>query len=318
MATSGSTDYSINREQIFQESLEILNVYDPVSTLSYEDMFSCARTLNMMLKAWEADGLQLWMQKEVALFLEQDKIKYSLGTSGDHATESFTETAVKVAGIATATALDVDSTTGMTAADYIGVELDDTTMHWTTIASVTDSDTVVLTDALPSAAAVDNVVRFYTTKIPKPLRIMDEPVYYTYSSAAERTLDVVSRQEYWNLGKKTQEGAVNLLYFDPRRDDSELRVFNSPDSSLDYLKMVVHFPFEDMDAQANTPDFPQYWYEAVVWNLAVRLMYKFGGAVTQDRRREIRSLAKEFKEDALNFDTEDNSIFFQPTKAFRG
>ena len=317
MATSGSTDYSINREQIFQEALEILNVYDPISTLSSEDMFSCARTLNMMLKAWTSDGLQLWAQKEVALFLAKDQITYTLGASGDHWAETYAKTAVATAGVALDTTVVVDDTTGMTAADYVGVELDDGTMHWTTVSSVTNATDFVLTVALPSAAAVDSVVRYYTNKMPKPFRIMKDPVRYLEATGSEIPLIMVDRARYWNLGNKTTVGAVNQLYFDPRRDVSELTVYPSPDSSVDYLKLVAHFAFEDMDNQADDLDFPQYWYESVVWNLSVRLMYKFGGAVTQDRRREIRSIAKTMKEDALNFDTEDNSIFFQPQRANR-
>lgn len=311
MAVSGSTNYSINRDTIIEEAMEILNVYDPVSTLSAEDVNSCSRSLNLMLKALQNEGLNLWMMKEVHLFMEADKIKYTLSTSGDHATESHTETAVKVAGVATDTSLDVDSTTGMTAADYIGVELDDGTMHWTTVSSVTDSDTVVLTDALPSAAAIDNVVYFYTTKIPKPLAITNA-FLREHSSSNDVELDIISREEYWNLGTKTTEGTVTQIYFDPRRDDSEVRVYAEPTDVTDYLVLICQFPFDDMDAAANTPDFPQEWFETVVWNLAVRLMYKFGGAVTRDRRQEIRSIAKEMLNNSLAFDAEKTSIFFQP------
>ena len=51
MATSGSYDFSIDRDTLIKEALEILNAYDPVSTPSANEIFSCSRTLNMMLKA---------------------------------------------------------------------------------------------------------------------------------------------------------------------------------------------------------------------------------------------------------------------------
>ena len=311
MATSGSYDYTLNREQLFQESLEILNVYDPISTLSYEDMFSCARTLNIMLKAWQADGLQLWVQKDCVLFLTKDKLKYTLSSTDDHATESHTETAVLTAAVASDTTIYVDSTSGMAIGDYVGIELDSGAMHWDTVAGITDGTTFDINTGVPSAAAADNVVYFYTTRMPQPLRI-EEANLYDQSTEDETDLQIVSRDEYWKLGKKTVSGIVNQLFFDPKQDETIIKLYMKPNTSTDYIKMVCHMPFEDMDTQANDLAFPQYWYEAVVWGLASRLMYKFGGAVTQDRRREIKGMAYEFKESALNFDTEDTSIFFQP------
>lgn len=67
-------------------------------------------------------------------------------------------TQMRVAAIALATTMEVDSTTGMLAGDKVGIELDDDTIHWTTIASVTDGDTFELTDGIPAggAAAIDN------------------------------------------------------------------------------------------------------------------------------------------------------------------
>jgi len=52
----------------------------------------------------------------------------------------------------------VDSTAGMVAGDIIGVYQDDGTIHWTTISSVTDAATLVLTTGLASAAATTNRV----------------------------------------------------------------------------------------------------------------------------------------------------------------
>lgn len=79
------------------------------------------------------------------------------------------DTRVRVAAAASDTTLEVDSTTGMLAGDVIGVELDSDIvsveggyreMHWTTIASITDGDTLVLTAGIPalkSAAIGRNV-----------------------------------------------------------------------------------------------------------------------------------------------------------------
>jgi len=69
------------------------------------------------------------------------------------------KTEMRVAAVVTATTMEVDSTTGMTAGDIIGVELDNGTWHWTTIDGVTDGDTVELTAGLAGdGAAINNDV----------------------------------------------------------------------------------------------------------------------------------------------------------------
>ena len=66
---------------------------------------------------------------------------------------------MRAAAVVTATTMEVDDTTGMTAGDIIGVELDNGTWHWTTIDGVTDGDTVELTAGLAGdGAAIDNDV----------------------------------------------------------------------------------------------------------------------------------------------------------------
>ncbi len=92
----------------------------------------------------------------------------SNATHGWKAT-SRVDTTMRVAAVAGDTILEVVATAGMTAGDVIGVELDDYALnsanrirniHWTTIASITDGDTLVLTVAIPvgKAAAIGRMI----------------------------------------------------------------------------------------------------------------------------------------------------------------
>ena len=67
-------------------------------------------------------------------------------------------TALSVAAVAGDTSITVDATTSMTAGDRVRVMLDNTDSHLTTIASVTDGTHLVLTAAMPGAAAIDKAV----------------------------------------------------------------------------------------------------------------------------------------------------------------
>lgn len=69
-------------------------------------------------------------------------------------------TQMRVAAIALATTMEVDSTAGMEDGDRIGIRLDSDAIHWTTIDSITDADTLELSDGIPAAqtVAIDNNV----------------------------------------------------------------------------------------------------------------------------------------------------------------
>lgn len=308
MTTSGSVDFNPNKNQAIKEAYELIGIGMEGESLSAEDYSSASRTLNIMLKAWQSDGLQLWAQKRATVFLEKGKREYSLGPSGDHATHSYTETAIKVAASATDTAIDVDSTSGMSAAGYIGIVLDDGTIHWTTIASVTDSDTVVIDDGLASAAAVDNAVYFYTTKMHRPLRIIE--AYRRDSSNQDTQVMKISQEEYAMLGDKMSSGPPVNLFYKPTLVNGTLKVFPAPDDVTDSLEIIYHRPFEDMDSTTDTLDFPQYWLEAITYGLAVRLGDKNG--TSENRMSRLEAKAERAKFDAMGFDVEDASLLLAP------
>jgi len=54
MATSGSIDFATTRDDIITEALEQLGVLGEGESPSAAQLTSCSRTLNMMLKAWQA------------------------------------------------------------------------------------------------------------------------------------------------------------------------------------------------------------------------------------------------------------------------
>lgn len=308
MALSGSFDYTLNRDQLIKNSLVDAQIINDTQTPSATMIVYCADSLNRMIKAWQMDGLYLWVHNEVTLFLVTDQIKYLLGPSGDHATESYVETAIRIAAVSGATTLEVDSTTGITAADYIGVEQDDGTMKWTTVSSVTDSDTLVLSAALAAAAAVDNVVFAYTTKIQRPLRITS--AHYRTHAGNDRDLNIVARKDYWDISEKTSEGTPNSVLFIPTLTNSELRIWQEPTEVTDIIKLICQVPFDDMDAASNNFRFPVEALDAIHWNLSYRLAV--GYRSPPDVRQSLKEMARDSKRQLLDFDAEIGPTYIQP------
>ena len=71
------------------------------------------------------------------------------------------DTQFRVAGVATDTILEVDSTTGMVAGDIVGIVVDDGSIDWTDIDTVDDSDTMTVSDGLSDACAINNNIYTY-------------------------------------------------------------------------------------------------------------------------------------------------------------
>jgi len=72
-------------------------------------------------------------------------------------------TTVKTNAAASAKTIDVTTSTGMAVGDAVAITLDDADVHWDIIASVTDSDTIVITTGIPSIASAANVVKSYNS-----------------------------------------------------------------------------------------------------------------------------------------------------------
>jgi len=312
MATSGTTSFASNRNQLLTDALIDAGIVAVGVTPESDIMAFAARKLNMMLKAWQADAMQLWKLRETTLFLEYNDNSYQLGGTGQHSTESFTTTTIATAAVAADTSIVVDSTTGMTAADYVGVELDDGSMHWTTVASVTNSTTFVLTTAIPTGdtVAVDNTVYFYTTKAPRPLAIMDLVVRNESNEDVPATL--ISREEYYAFGDKTTTGTPTQFFFNPSLTNSTLKVYPTPSDGKHRLVYTGQYSIEDMTSANDSFDFPQEWQLAVQLNLAVLLTPSY--ATNTAEFKKLKLLADEEKKRVMGWDKEQTSMYIQPAK----
>jgi hypothetical protein len=305
MATSGI--YSFNRTaiQIITEAMELIGEYQAGETLTAEDTTSCLASLNMMIKAWQAEGIGLWTKRDAALLLGYEEYSYDIGPTGDNVTlvSDLVKTEIATAASSTDLTITVDDDDGVSNGDYIGVELDDGTVQWTTVNGVPAANVITLTAALTDDVAVDNHVYAYTSKLQRPLEIAD--VRLRNASDYERPLIIKSRQEYMALPNKADTGAANIVYYDPQRTNGKLYVWPACNNVQEYIKFTAKIPFEDFDATTNDPDFPQEWLLPLAWNLAILIAPKFG--VELATKFELKALG--FKQAVSDFDREDASIF---------
>lgn len=77
MATSGSTDFSMNSREVITSAFINAKIYSPGETITAEDMASGQEALNLMLKTWGAKE-HLWIVSEGSVALVAGQATYSV------------------------------------------------------------------------------------------------------------------------------------------------------------------------------------------------------------------------------------------------
>lgn len=314
MATSGSTDFSLNRNEICTAALRKTGRFQAGTTPANEDMADTVQALNVLVKSWMGQEIGLWLNQEFVLFLTDGTQKYTLGPSGSRAIPSkhITTTALSTAGVATDLTLEVDSTSGMTAGDKIGILLDDNTIDWDVIDSVTDADTVVITTGLTGAAAVDNAIYSYTGTniISRPTELIEMRCRIAGTTERDVPVDLISRDEYMALANKSTTGStITQVYFDNQIVNADLYVWPTINTEANRLVGTTRRLVEDFDSVNNDMDFPPEWTRALIWNVADEVKIEYG--VDLVTSKEIERKADKFFKEMKFFDRENTSVFIE-------
>lgn len=85
MATSGSTDFSVSRDDIIKYALLTVQAIGQGDTPNSTQLTDCSAMLNMIVKAWQADGMPLWAIKQTSFALTANS-SYTIGTGQTIAT----------------------------------------------------------------------------------------------------------------------------------------------------------------------------------------------------------------------------------------
>lgn len=319
MTTSNSTDYSQSRDNLISTALQILGRLGEGETATTNALTFGANILNQMVKHWEAQGVHLFNETEGTVFLQDGINTYTLvnSASGDHGSNTVVETALSAGASSGATTITVDSITGITASDKIGIELDDGTRQWTTVSGSPSGSTVTLAVALTGDAAENNTVFTYTTKIDRPLAIQSIRVRTgTSDSALDRALTHLGRREYMDMPSKSIEAStVTAYYYSPQLNNGILYVWPTPDNCEIRLKITYLRKLEDFDSGSDTPDFPQEWYNALTLNLAVKLASAYGINLEKINRQLLVDASQSLEELKL-WDSEESSVRIIPNNRY--
>jgi hypothetical protein len=311
VTTSGSVDFSVNRDEIIKGALRSARIIGKDQTPDATHISTGAEALNMLVKQWQAKhdfapGLKVWSRKTAYLFLQQGESQYDLGPSGDHWTVAYSTTTTSAAKNASATSLSLTAAIGANA-DNVGIELTDGSIGWTTISSGGGTTTLTLPANSLGAASSGARVFTYTTKARRPLQVLtsvlrdtnnlDSPMYQMNLETSEGRPD------------KTADGTPQFYLYEPFLTNGKVTFDVEPDDVTKVVRVVFLGALEDFDALTDTPDYPQEWFRALKFNLAVDLWpeYKEG-----DPPQALVGLASQSLAIAQNANPETTELYFQP------
>ena len=317
MAISGSYNYSLARDDILTEALQIVGVVGENSSPTASQLTDYSRTLNILVKSVMAEpGVFLWKNTPTVIFPVKDQAQYVLkASSGARACllTDYVKTELNGSHAANATSLTVDSTTGMTAADVIGIEETDSTITWTTISSVDSSTALTIGSGLDSICADNNNVYTYTTAvIYKPTGITN--AYLRSDDDNDSELRIYSREEYMSLTQKTSSGDPLCVYVEPKLNSLEINVWPVPSDVDSVLVCALQYPIADFDAATDDMDFPIEWGKYLVYQLAADAGEK--AMIPERKQNRLDAKAEFLKQVLLDFSTETTSLYLRPAQGF--
>ena len=124
---------------------------------------------------------------------------------------------------------------------------------------------------------------------------------------------LLSKQEYNVLGSKYSTGTANSIFYDAKKLNGILSVYLTPDLNAQTnleLHVVAQMPLDDINLSTDIPDFPNEWFNCLIWNLADQLALEYG--VPMNHRQEIGTRAMLYKTQLSDWDVEPTSTFFAP------
>lgn len=313
MALSNSIDFAVTRDDIITEALQLLGVLGEGQTADQLSIDSLARTLNMMLKHWQAEGANLFAIQQQYIFLNGSE-KYLLGDPYVTSYTDYRSTKAEGTFLAGETTIVVEDASGLSVGDPLlfftveGASFEEGSAGSTQISNISGNTLTVdpLNVALLDGTTIYSV---NTNEVgQRPMKILEA---YTRqgSSGIDTPLSQLSRKEYFELNSKGSEGRSNSFYYDPQIGVGELYVWPTGLTG-EILVMNVQRTLDDLDASTDNVAYPQEWYSTIAYGLAMYAAPKYG--IPQQDFNRIASIAQDLYRRSLWFDEETyTSVYFE-------
>jgi len=165
-------------------------------------------------------------------------------------------------------------------------------------------------------------------RVVEPIPLVATQSDYTVSNlwkVAQVTLRSIDGSSQYDLGNKSlydlkrlstsPEGHPSSYTYLPGIENGVVRVWPTPDAGVAASKVIdVVFQKETstFNADTDTPDFPVYWTEVLIYGLAHRLAPEYG--VGLEDRQDLLQTYTRLKTEAEGMGDEDGSFYIQPER----
>lgn len=310
MATSGTTNFSVTRDDVVKACLRVLGVIGVGETPITEDYTNCSEALNIMIKSWAKKGFPLWVYDQVTIPMLIGLNKYPIGTTAGYvySTSILTGgTGYPASGVVTFTGGTTGTVATGTYTAVAGVIKTITITNPGT--SYTTAPTVSFVGAGTGATATATIAGVTTDR---PLRIMS--AFLRSPENYDTDLLEMSRQEYDVLGNKFIDSTPNQFYYDVELNNGQLYISGKPTIVGYKVLALCQRQFEDVNLSTETFDFPQEWFQALKWGLCAELAEEYG--VDENKISRLQIKADAYILECFDWAQEEASIYF--TQDYRG
>ena len=295
MALSGVYSYTRTANQVIQAALEELLVVGQGETITGNDYTRAYDSINRLLKQIQTDGGHLWTETEGTLFPQKGQAEYDFSTA--KLANKWFETKTTADASAGDTSIEVLSVDNIQAGDNIGIILHTGFVQWTTVASIATL-TVNLDDPLESDTLSGGFVRNYRDSFIPVLRVMN--VRRRESDQYEIPIVFESREDYFNLPNKEQQGTPIQAYYSRQEPFGKMYLWSTPNNADQLINFTYERKLNIVEDNADDIDIPDYWVNAFILNLASMLAPRYG--VSPEIKQDIYLRAKETMSEALSYD----------------
>ena len=313
MSTSGIYSMTVTRDDILRQAMLNIRRLDPSETLTAEETTDCSRVLNMLVKQWQgksdfAPGLKVWTRKTGYRLLSASAGSYPVGPTSQGWTNAMMVTKLASTAAVGATTITLVSTSGISPADTLALEMDDGSLFYTVVSGV--SSPTVTVPALAAQARAGNAAYTYTSSGQKPLAI--ETAWLRDDTYSDTPLNMMNVQDWSNLPNKedvTDEGDPTAIYWEDGLTTGTL--YTDVGSAQDVSKYIVMKYLAPVQVFSNPLDeafYPEEWFLALCWGLSEQICPMFGANWTQ----QMEGLKTTAMMIARNKGVENSSLFFQP------
>lgn len=320
---------------IIRKALLRVRAISAKETPKADQIEDAKESLNFIIKFWQSHNIHRWKVREGVLFLENEKNKYDLGSTGDRTTKEDDFSYSYLDGdhsSGTSTIYLTSVPSGIKAGDNIGIKTSTTTRHWTTITStgspqlgspligspVLSGSPLGLTidDVLPADASDGYTVFFYRNKIQRPLTIRHARRAQKAGGSEVKMFKLTRSEFYDQTTRKTSKGIPNQYDYEPTiPDDGELRVWPTPNNVDNLIFFSYVEPFKIIVDQDERVDIPDDWIEPLTWVLASNVMSEYG--LDEQERAIVDDRAQRAESAILRYDY-DRGVVSLTNKSYRG